>query len=333
MGWSTSVNVLRELGIPVFAATGNDGLGNAIHAPACLRNTISVGASVDSQFAAVDTVAPYSNTNARTDILAPASNLTTTRIGGGEATVAGTSMAAPLAAACGAVLRQAVPTLTSHQMELALRSSPVLIDDPRNHFMFPRLDCRSSLEQVAAGVGECPRNPRAGCKRPTASRASRLYMKVNSARHTRDLLKWQWKRGAATSPGEFGDPTTNAAYSFCIYPAQAPRLRLNASMPAGGLCASRPCWSSFGTGWKYADRLLSPTGISSLKLRAGDVGQASVEVKGAGERLQAPQLPLIGTVRAQLINTATNECWEAAYSSPRTNSWYPWGGSFNAYSD
>jgi subtilisin family serine protease len=156
---------MREDGALLFASSMNDRSGTQMGAPACFSSVISVGAVYDADLGsqtrflctdpstAPDQVTCWSNSNAVTDLFAPGALVTSTGIGGGTSTFAGTSQASPLAAACAALLLEADPTLTPDQVEVALKSSSTTVTDPKNGLSFPRLDCEEALESL--GVGEC----------------------------------------------------------------------------------------------------------------------------------------------------------------------------------
>ena len=140
-----AANAANLAGITVLAASGNDGYCDAISAPACLSNVISVGAVYDasigsyswcvdalscaektigpsgscsyvaSQTAAADEVTVYSNSALQLQVLAPSNNATTTDLVGaaGYSTgnyvldFGGTSAATPYASGAVAVLQSA----------------------------------------------------------------------------------------------------------------------------------------------------------------------------------------------------------------------------------
>jgi cysteine-rich repeat protein len=159
--WARGINTLRERGVLVFAASGNDGDSSRMGAPACISGTIAVGAVYDyngsyssgtcnDPATAPDQVACWSNANEWTALMAPGSNIVTTNIGGGTIAASGTSLASPLAAACAAVLREAQPELTSDEIEAKLKESPVHVTDPKSGLTFPRLDCSLSANPLPA---------------------------------------------------------------------------------------------------------------------------------------------------------------------------------------
>lgn len=142
------INALRSTGATVLAASGNDYSIVYMNTPACIHNAVSVAASYDNDQQNLtyapcrnfpetpDNVACFSDVNHTTNIAAPGVNITSTNLGGGVVTKSGTSAAAPLAAACAAALREAAPTLSSLELELALRSASK-IHDFRSDQQFP----------------------------------------------------------------------------------------------------------------------------------------------------------------------------------------------------
>jgi subtilisin family serine protease len=155
---AASVASLRDNGVATLAASGDDGSGAQMPAPACISSVISVGAVYDADVGAVsqfgctdgstaaDQVACWSSGNASTDLLAPGAPVTSSGLGGGTSTFYGTSQASPLAAACAAALLEANPTAGPDGLEAALKTSPTHVVDPKNGLAFPRLDCSAALE-------------------------------------------------------------------------------------------------------------------------------------------------------------------------------------------
>jgi subtilisin family serine protease len=66
MSFARAINALTSNGVSVFAASHNFGLPNEMSAPACVANTISMGAVNDD-----DNVADFSNSGPTLDLLAP----------------------------------------------------------------------------------------------------------------------------------------------------------------------------------------------------------------------------------------------------------------------
>lgn len=142
MAGAHAINTLRAMGVLAFAATMNNGSRSQMASPACLDNVIAVG-SVNSN----DAVAPSSNGNAETDLVAPGVQILSLAIGGSTLLASGTSMASPHAAGCAALLMQAGPTRTPHEIANRLRDSPIRVTDPKNGLTLPRLDCTAGVRE------------------------------------------------------------------------------------------------------------------------------------------------------------------------------------------
>lgn len=93
-----------------------------------------------------------------------------------------------------------------------------------------------------------------------------------------------------------------------------PALRLRALAPASGLCGKKLCWKAVPPGFTYTDKELTPGGLSSVQLKAGIAGKASITVRGQGANLGMPTLPLRLPVTVQL-QAANGQCWEAQYDA------------------
>lgn len=171
---ASAVDTLRARGVLTFASAMNGGSSTAMALPACLSNVISVGAVYDSALGpvsfpgvctdaatAADQLACWSNRSETTDVVAPGAFTTSSGIGGSTSTFFGTSMASPLAAACAATLRGAVPDATPDEIEQALEGAPSLVSDPASGRSYPRVDCAESL--VALGCGDGSPDPDESC--------------------------------------------------------------------------------------------------------------------------------------------------------------------------
>ena len=117
-------NDLADQGISIFAATGNLGYTDRISAPACASNVIAVGA-VDKN----DGRLPYVNVSGEVDVVAPGSKITSTYLKGTFVALSGSSMATAYAAAAGALLLEADPSLTPKEVGDILRNTAVDLGD------------------------------------------------------------------------------------------------------------------------------------------------------------------------------------------------------------
>jgi cysteine-rich repeat protein len=165
-------------------------------------------------------------------------------------------------------------------------------------------------------LGQCPAQPRVGCRVPVASNRATLTLD-NKADDRRDRLHWRWMRGQATTKAEFGDPLATDDYRLCIYDGGG--LVADTEAPAGGECDARrprPCWSEKRQSFTYIDRDLTPTGLRSLKFKEGREGRAKILMRGEGPLFAVPDLTALASpVTVQLSNTS-GTCFEAVYEAP-----------------
>lgn len=169
---------------------------------------------------------------------------------------------------------------------------------------------------------EC--DPPNGCVEPEAllcsglaPDASKLTVRKHPISADRDRLAWTWKAGAPVAMLDFGAPETVTDLTFCLFDDDG--LQLSATAPAAGLCGLGPCWRRTPSLLRYRDKELSPDGLLKLKLKPGDAGKGTVQLKGRGADLGAPTLPLRGTVTARLVRGDGTPCWEATYADPKRN--------------
>ena len=94
---ASAINTLRSTGVTTFVSAGNNGSGTSMSSPACIANSIAVGAVYDSNFGtyfgsctdvttASDKVTCFSNSNSTTDIFAPGCRATSTGLANGTST-------------------------------------------------------------------------------------------------------------------------------------------------------------------------------------------------------------------------------------------------------
>ncbi len=170
------------------------------------------------------------------------------------------------------------------------------------------------------GAAVCGPAPASGCRLPAVQRKALLQLR-NRTPDTKDRLLWKWLKGAATAKSDFGDPTTTTGYRLCVYDGDA-TLIATAAIPAAGTCntaSPRPCWRASASGYRYVDRDLTPDGIQQLILKAGAGGKAQIVLKGRGDSLPMPTLPISQLpVRVQLVGS-NGACFEATYGTTLKN--------------
>jgi len=190
---------------------------------------------------------------------------------------------------------------------------------------------RPTFQQVVQlEPGACGAAPAGDCRGTNVPGAAQLQVR-NVTPDTKDRLQWKWAKGDDTPKSSFGTPTVDTDYRLCIYDGQN-TLVSHASAPAGGTCnakSPKPCWRESGSGFRYVDRDLTPSGVQQLVLRAGIAGKGKITLKGRGPTLHTPALPITHLpVRVQLVNSA-GSCWDATYSTTLKNQ----AGTFKAKSD
>jgi len=173
---------------------------------------------------------------------------------------------------------------------------------------------------------ECSPSPLGGCFQPSLPGKAKLVIK-DSPLDQKDTLVWKWVKGEAVTLGDYGDPaSTLNDYALCIYDAVASEPIVEALAPAGGGCGKESlggatlCWKAKSTkGFAFkGSKLRHPHGVKAMKLLAGDAGRPKVIVKGKGELVPMPVLPLAFPLTVQAQN-ANGACWEATYSAALVN--------------
>ena len=147
---------LGQIGVPVFASSGNQGAPAAMGSPACNQEVIAVGATYDGNLGRqpssgtykswfgglwpacydgvtnLQTITCFTNGGEMLDLAAPGMWITASGIGGGLSTYAGTSQASPTAASIAVLLLQANESLTPAQIQTLLRTGGTTVIDSKN---------------------------------------------------------------------------------------------------------------------------------------------------------------------------------------------------------
>jgi len=158
----------------------------------------------------------------------------------------------------------------------------------------------------------CPHEPLVGCKAPVTDGKSTLDVK-DGVNDKSDLLAWKWLAGDATTLADLGNPLAGGNVRICLYDGASATFAGGVIAPAGGNCAGKPCWKSLGArGFKYKDKVLTPTGVDAITINTGAAGKAKIVAKGLP--LDPPALPFTGPVLVQL-SIDGGACFAAEYQA------------------
>ncbi len=122
-----SIDNLRSVDIATVVAAGDDGLREAVDAPACISSTVSVGSTTDE-----DTLQASSNVSSFLSLLAPGEAFGTSVPNDGDGNIAGTSVAAGRVSAAWALIRSEQPTASVDQILSALQTTGLRLNDTRS---------------------------------------------------------------------------------------------------------------------------------------------------------------------------------------------------------
>jgi len=162
---SVAVNNLIAKGAVVTLSSGNQGNSNAMAAPACVQNAVSVGATWDFTGGSrtflgctESSTAPkqptcFTNRSTTTDLYGAGAFVTATGFNGATSSYGGTSQASPMVAACAIALKQAVPFSTVTQRVDAMKLAPTTVTDAVSGRSYPFLDC---VDAVQVLIGDVP---------------------------------------------------------------------------------------------------------------------------------------------------------------------------------
>ncbi len=145
---SNACKAAIDLGIAVFASSGNTGSTVNMTSPACISSVFSVGSVTDIS----GVISTFTSRNQHLDLLAPGQVITSTGIGGGTSSFQGTSQASPHAAALACLLREVQPDLAPGEILQVLKETGIPVKDSIGGLTFPRIDCLSAVESVVLAV-------------------------------------------------------------------------------------------------------------------------------------------------------------------------------------
>src|SRR5262249_7626319 len=132
--------------------------------------------------------------------------------------------------------------------------------------------------------------------------------------------------GSVTVP-DFGNPTAATDYTLKLVDQAGTVMTI--SLPAGGICDDKPCWTTTGSGAKYKSHTGMPTGLLGGSLKAGVAGHAQIKIKGKGASLPMSRVALVLPATVEFLRADTGTCWEAMFHSAKVDS----ATAFRAKSD
>ncbi|MDK9699448.1 MAG: S8 family serine peptidase [bacterium] len=148
---AAAVEYALEGGVTIFASAGNDGTDN-IQYPSGLAGVISVGASNRN-----DTPASFSNSHASVAIWAPGVQVGSTMPNNGFSLLDGTSMASPVAAGVGALLKSYRPSITTQQIRAVMTATGDPMVDVSSHTAV-RVNAYRAINEIARNLSEAGSN-------------------------------------------------------------------------------------------------------------------------------------------------------------------------------
>ncbi|NQY91376.1 MAG: hypothetical protein HRT46_06910 [Deltaproteobacteria bacterium] len=177
-------------------------------------------------------------------------------------------------------------------------------------------------DQCSAGICEsgffaCPMFPLDGCRAPVFPGKSSIYLRT--AGGAKDVLKWKWRAGAATSLADYGDPVNSDQVSLCLYDEDndVPTLVVEQVIDPGGSCGGKACWKGSPRMYKYNSKgVVTSHGVGNLKLKRGEDGKASIAAKAKGVGIALPTAPLLADshITMQLVSEPGG-CWETVFDA------------------
>lgn len=145
------IDRLTASGLPVVAASGNNGFSDAVTEPACIRSAVTVG-SVDKDG---KIAVKYSNASPLVDLVAPGSQILSSAAHA-YYKLDGTSMAAPHVAGLFALMKAKAPEASVDQLVKILASTGTRVTDPRGGRAFVMPNAAAAVAALGGAGGEKP---------------------------------------------------------------------------------------------------------------------------------------------------------------------------------
>lgn len=179
------------------------------------------------------------------------------------------------------------------------------------------LDGRPCTADSCNGFGQCVAGVApVACAGALATKA-KVEIKRDAAVPAKGKLKWKWAGAAAFDVGNLGFPSTTDDVSVCAYDQTG--VVFEATAPAGGTCAGKPCWTLTETKAGYKDKEATPDGLTKIQAKSGDAGKGKLQAQGKGADLDVPPLPLTPPARVLLMRGFGPQCWDATFPTSIKN--------------
>ena len=154
-----------------------------------------------------------------------------------------------------------------------------------------------------------------GCVIPDCLEAPMTKAKVKLKQGNvvaKDLVSIKWK-GGAVAKADLPNPL-GSTLDVCIYDGDGSVL---ISSEAPDACGSGSCWVENTNTYKYFDETGQPDGIKKVTLKTAK--SSRVVVKGRGENLALPPLPVSVPVDVLIFGEEPGRCFAATFNSLRKN--------------
>lgn len=208
-------------------------------------------------------------------------------------------------------LGDGVHELTLLEPVAALDEGHLLVQVADRQGNWTRVDRRFRIGAGPAPAPACAPAPR------SCTAATRATVRFDASPRK---LVWTWAAPPLASTA-FGDPVSGSTgFAVCAYDGGG-GLVFAASVPAGGLCNGRACWTALANGGaRYRGGAALADGLARLVLKPSSGGLARIRVEGSGTALALPELPLAALpATVQLVRSDAAACWQASFASAKRN--------------
>lgn len=176
---------------------------------------------------------------------------------------------------------------------------------------------RASVSVTIGETGLCSTGPAARCRRSAGS----VFVAKKSKKEGKDLMKWVWTKGDATSFAALGTPESSTAYALCVYDSEG---ALAATSQRVAIAADGSKWTTKAPKLaKYKDKAGTADGTTKVLVKAGASGKAKIVFLAKGANLVLPEaasedqlFALEPNLQVQLIHDG-GECWGSEFTTAK----------------